>query len=717
MRQGLRSRPLSAGVLVLFLLALQPAASAAPPSPTVDDLLTYVAIRVWGTAARGSLLDADAQRPWMSEGVSVPSALQHNGRVRLYFGGLEATDNPSVSRVRIGLAESDDGLSFQLANGGEPVFGEGPAGAFDSHSVSHPMVLPVTRVQDGEPVSEFWMYYAGADGTQGSDLARVERLGLARSTDGVTWQRQATPVMDVGAPGEIDSTQIASPFVLQQDGGFLLWYGAYDGKHRIAFATSSDGISWIRHGAVQGLRGADAGELGPSVYFDGSRYLMFYSSLDAGQWKLYGATSDDGLNWAPAYGGQPVVTDAPEWSFARAGEGRNSAVHPTRLLPSGSGLLGYYTGEDENSVQRIGALSIAPTCTFALDAAAASVRSATDLAMVTVTTQAGCFWNATSESAFLTVGSTASRSGPAAVSVVVAANRSSAARTGSVTIAGLTFAVTQAGAEADPDRRARENARADFDGDGRSDLLWQDDLYGYLAVWTLDGHAIRHVRALSHFVPNPEWRIAGTGDFNGDGKPDIVWHHRSEGWLYLWYMDGVTLIGETFLSEPRVADTGWKVVAVGDFDGDRKPDLVWRHATAGWLAVWLMDGRTVRAARELTPNRIADPAWEVAGLGDFNGDGQNDLIWRHRDAGYVLAWLMNGLTQVTDVWVRPSVIADPDWRIAAVIDADGDNQPDLVWHHAATGLAILWYMDGVTQSRDPSFAETVSINWKIVGPK
>ena len=322
----------------------------ATATPSVESILGSTPARVWGEQARGSVVAIAAHRPWMRDAVGVPTALWHDGRVLMYFGGVEPTDDAYVARVRVGVAESADGLHFRLANGGEPVFAEAGAGAFDSHSVNHPFVLEVG--------GQLWMYYAGADGTKGANSARVERLGLARSEDGITWQRDPRPVMDLGAAGEIDSTQVASPCVLRTPDGFRMWYGAYDGHHRIAYATSADGLRWVRHGAVHGLRGADSGELGPSVYFDGRRYLILYNSVDASaqQWKLYAATSDDGMNWTPAYDGRTVIEDAPAWTFAVAGRGRNSAVHLSQLIMVRGRLLAYYMAEDEHSLQRIGAL-------------------------------------------------------------------------------------------------------------------------------------------------------------------------------------------------------------------------------------------------------------------------------------------------------------------------------------------------------------------------
>ena len=47
------------------------------------------------------------------------------------------------------------------------------------------------------------------------------------------------------------------------------------------------------------------------------------------------------------------------------------------------------------------------------------------------------------------------------------------------------------------------------------------------------------------FPPSPimNWKIVGTGDFNSDGKPDILWRNTSTGQNGVWYMDGVNVIG------------------------------------------------------------------------------------------------------------------------------------------------------------------------------
>lgn len=85
------------------------------------------------------------------------------------------------------------------------------------------------------------------------------------------------------------------------------------------------------------------------------------------------------------------------------------------------------------------------TCSFSINPTSASFAAAGGSASVAVTTQAGCNWTAVSNNSFITITSGASGSGSGTVNYTVAANTASTSRNGSMTIAGLTFNVTQAG--------------------------------------------------------------------------------------------------------------------------------------------------------------------------------------------------------------------------------------------------------------------------------
>ena len=80
----------------------------------------------------------------------------------------------------------------------------------------------------------------------------------------------------------------------------------------------------------------------------------------------------------------------------------------------------------------------------------------------------------------------------------------------------------------------------DFNGDGKSDILWQDD-NGTPAIWLMDGTNVVSIGAAGSFNPGPAWQIKGSGDFNGDGKSDILWQGH-DGTPAIWLMDGTNVL-------------------------------------------------------------------------------------------------------------------------------------------------------------------------------
>ena len=80
----------------------------------------------------------------------------------------------------------------------------------------------------------------------------------------------------------------------------------------------------------------------------------------------------------------------------------------------------------------------------------------------------------------------------------------------------------------------------DFNGDARSDILWQND-NGQAAVWLLNGTTQIGAATVGP-NPGPSWHLLGDGDFNGDGHSDFLWQNDN-GQAAVWLMNGTTQIG------------------------------------------------------------------------------------------------------------------------------------------------------------------------------
>jgi hypothetical protein len=200
----------------------------------------------------------------------------------------------------------------------------------------------------------------------------------------------------------------------------------------------------------------------------------------------------------------------------------------------------------------------------------------------------------------------------------------------------------------------------DFNNDGKTDVLWRyNGTGGRVRVWYMDGLNVTAGADIGS-VSDLDWQIVGTGDFNRDGKVDLLWHHATSGRVRVWYLDGVSIIAGADVS--TVADLNWKIVGTGDFDNDGNVDILWRHSVSGRNRVWFMNGTSILSGADLLG--VTDQNWQIAGTGDYNGDGHVDLIWRYNGpGGYVYIWYLDGTS-----WIgSEKLIAVPDlnWKIVS----------------------------------------------------
>jgi VCBS repeat protein len=221
----------------------------------------------------------------------------------------------------------------------------------------------------------------------------------------------------------------------------------------------------------------------------------------------------------------------------------------------------------------------------------------------------------------------------------------------------------------------------DFDGDGGADLLFVH-ADGSVAVWLLNGRLFGSGATI--LGPGTGWRPVRAADFDGDGKSDILWKN-DDGRHAIWLMDGLTM-----KSGAEILGAGsWTATHAPDLDGDGMADIIWRHAD-GTIAVWLMNGLAMTSgAAILGPGT----AWSVQSTGDFDNDGRDDLLWSHPD-GSAGIWLMDGTTPVRQQQVR---FAGDPWRAKALIDINGDSKADIVWQDSINRTRV-WIMEGTEHS-------------------
>jgi hypothetical protein len=257
---------------------------------------------------------------------------------------------------------------------------------------------------------------------------------------------------------------------------------------------------------------------------------------------------------------------------------------------------------------------------------------------------------------------------------------------------------------------AQQSAGADFNNDGKPDILWRNASTGENYIWYMSGSSVMGSSALPA-VADLNWRIEGIADFNADGKTDILWRNASTGENYVWHLNGSSVAGSSVL--PAVADLNWKIAGVADYNNDGKPDILWRNSSTGENYIWHMNGTSVSGGAALPT--VADQNWKIAGSADFNADGKPDILWRNVSTGENYVWHLNGVA-VEGSSVLPAV-ADLNWKIAGAADYNDDGKPDILWRNSSTGENCIWHMNGTSVSGSAAIPTVEDQNWAIASQR
>ena len=299
------------------------------------------------------------------------------------------------------------------------------------------------------------------------------------------------------------------------------------------------------------------------------------------------------------------------------------------------------------------------------------------------------------------------------------------------------------------------SARGDRDGNGVSDVMF---------VWT--GNTCAHgywMNGTSEWWSanawwvSPEWDNLGSYDMSGDGKADAVMFGNvttdggikaayigyyqdgddANGWVtigYLenwdniawqnkvgnltgsesgansivWYAPELYALGvwtegtENWVGiEAGFGGDAWNLAGCGDFDGDGKDSILMQYNGCQYYFADL-DGTT---------GSLGDSAWygcEVRAIGDFAGDGADDIVLFHEETG-AMYMLQDGNA---DDWKSIGQLDPTDWFVAGCGDYNGDGTDDLLVRQYSTGM-LGYYSDG-DQSQWNVMGYGVDMDWTVI---
>ena len=229
-----------------------------------------------------------------------------------------------------------------------------------------------------------------------------------------------------------------------------------------------------------------------------------------------------------------------------------------------------------------------------------------------------------------------------------------------------------------------------------------------------DKQAINPYVLLGTSPAGSDWQIAGTGDFDKDGNADILWRQFSTGHVWTWHMNGMQVQAINPYVHVSTSPSGddWRIGGTGDFDKNGNTDILWRQASTGQVWIWRMDGTRLQTTNPYVQigTSPAGNDWQIGGTGDFDSDRNIDILWRQASTGEVWIWRMNGTQlQTTNPYVQIGTSpAGNDWQISSTGAFDKDGNTDILWRRISSGEVWLWRMHGTQRHR-----RNRSSTWKL----
>lgn len=123
---------------------------------------------------------------------------------------------------------------------------------------------------------------------------------------------------------------------------------------------------------------------------------------------------------------------------------------------------------------------------------------------------------------------------------------------------------------------------------------------------------------------------------------------------------------------------------LGDFDGDGDTDIYFRHPKRNPSFVWFMENGEIL---EYGPLDIeVGPGWSVIGTDDFDGDGDDELLWFNKVNGITTIWNIDHVPGDPGQWIGPGTVTtwpvpDSNWQPITTIESTGSNP----------GASVFWY--------------------------
>lgn len=208
--------------------------------------------------------------------------------------------------------------------------------------------------------------------------------------------------------------------------------------------------------------------------------------------------------------------------------------------------------------------------------------------------------------------------------------------------------------------------RAVLSSGGPELLFWHNPTTGEIDLW--DAAELTPLPE-GAFTGPPSSRAVGSADFDRDGIEELVIHQPSTNQVHLYGLTPGGLARVATLTGSATAT----LAAVEDFTGDRKIDLLWHNRTLGTLELRSVLGNSLLSLSLSSATIVLLGSYStgavVAETGDYDGDGETDLLWRYADGRLIVTYLVDG--RVRNSTTLPAAAGDANQSVVGSVDVNG----------------------------------------------